>query len=67
MAGFDLGAVGTRLRDAGLAGERSGARCTVLPLALARDPSALLEALAGAVGVGEVMLPAPRQMVAVAR
>jgi hypothetical protein len=29
VAGFDLGAVGTRLRDAGLAGER----CAVLPLA----------------------------------
>ncbi|MHA1529658.1 MAG: glycosyltransferase [Alphaproteobacteria bacterium] len=63
VAGFDLGAVGTRLRDAG----RSGARCSVLPLALARDPSALLDALAGAAGVGEAVRPAPRRMVAVAR
>ena len=66
VAGFDLGAVGTRLRDAGLAGARSGARCTVLPLALARDPAALLEALVGAAGVGEMARPAPRRMVAVA-
>ena len=70
MAGFDIGAVGTRLRDAGLAGVQPGAqpggRCTVLALALARDPSALLEALVSAAGVGEMVRPAPRQMVAVA-
>ncbi len=66
VAGFDIGAVGTRLRDAGLAGARPGALCTVLPLALARDPSALLEALVSAAGVGEMVRPAPRQMVAVA-
>ncbi|MFQ5567955.1 MAG: glycosyltransferase, partial [Paracoccaceae bacterium] len=60
VAGFDIGAVGTRLRDAG----RKGARCTVLPLALAREPSALLEALAGAAGVGEVAQVKPRRMAA---
>lgn len=37
VAGFDIGAVGTRLRDSG--------RGTVLPLALARDPAALLGTL----------------------
>jgi len=39
VAGFDIGAVGTRLRDSGAG--------LVLPLALARDPTALLEALIG--------------------
>ncbi len=38
----------------------------MLALALARDPSALLEALVSAAGVGEMVRPAPRQMVAVA-
>ena len=68
VAGFDIGAVGTRLRDAGLAGGlgrgQAGAPCTVL--ALARDPSALLEALVSAAGVDEKSQVAPRQMVAVA-
>jgi hypothetical protein len=57
VAGFDIGAVGTRLRDAAPVGAKPGAptgsRCTVLPLSLARDPSALLDALicaSGAVG-----------------
>jgi GT2 family glycosyltransferase len=37
VAGFEIGAVGTRLRDSG--------RGEALPLALARDPAALLDAL----------------------
>jgi hypothetical protein len=39
VAGFDIGAVGTRLRDSGAG--------MALPLALARDPAALLDALSG--------------------
>ncbi len=68
VAGFDIGAVGTRLRDAGLAGVQPGAqpgvRCTVLALALARDPSALLEALVSAAGLDEKVQVKPRRMAA---
>jgi glycosyltransferase involved in cell wall biosynthesis len=39
VAGFDIGAVGTRLRDSGAG--------MALPLALAWDPAALLDALSG--------------------
>jgi GT2 family glycosyltransferase len=70
VAGFDIGAVGTRLRDAGLAGRQSGGqsgqplggRATVLPLTLARDPAALLDMLAAA---AQIARPVPRRMVAV--
>ena len=62
VAGFEIGAVGTRLRDAG----QSGGRVTVLPLPMAREPAALLEALVRAAGVGEMVRPAPRRLVAVA-
>jgi glycosyltransferase involved in cell wall biosynthesis len=44
VAGFNIGAIGTRLRDSG--------RGTVLPLALARDPAALLDALTGLIREG---------------
>jgi hypothetical protein len=44
----------------------TGARCTVLPLTLARDPAALLDALIRAAGVAEVVRPAARGKVAAA-
>lgn len=70
VVGFDIGAIGTRLRDAVPVGAKpgamTGARCTILPLALARDPATLLDALVRASGSAEVMRPAPRGMVAVA-
>jgi hypothetical protein len=59
VAGFDIGAVGTRLRDAGLAGRQIGARATVLPLKLARDPAALLDRV---VGMAEIAYPTLRPM-----
>ena len=46
VAGFDIGAIGTRLLEAA----RSGAAATPLPLALARDPARLLSTLEAAVG-----------------
>jgi glycosyltransferase involved in cell wall biosynthesis len=62
VAGFAIGAVGTRLRDA----EQSGGRVTVLPLPMAREPAALLEALVNAAGADEKVQVATRRMVAVA-
>jgi len=44
VAGFDIGAIGTRVRDA----TALGAPATLLPLAMARDPAALLDALLAA-------------------
>jgi GT2 family glycosyltransferase/glycosyltransferase involved in cell wall biosynthesis len=51
VAGFDVGAVGTRLRDAVRPGGAGQAPRTVLPLTLARDPAGLLAALIRAAGV----------------
>jgi GT2 family glycosyltransferase/glycosyltransferase involved in cell wall biosynthesis len=56
VAGFDIGAVGTRLRDAA----REGARATVLPLVLARDPAPLMAALASAANPADAARQAPR-------
>jgi hypothetical protein len=58
VAGFDIGAVGTRLRDA----EREGARATVLPLEMARQPAALLAALTGAANTAGAGRQAPRRL-----
>jgi GT2 family glycosyltransferase/glycosyltransferase involved in cell wall biosynthesis len=46
VAGFDIGAIGTRLRDAAA----SGVAVTLLPLAMAREPAPLLDALLQAAG-----------------
>ncbi len=61
VVGFDIGAVGTRLRDAGQVGARGAALSLVLslvlPLALARDPAGLLDALVAAAGAPGIMRP----------
>jgi hypothetical protein len=58
VAGFDIGAVGTRLRDAA----REGARATVLPLILARDPAPLLAVLTGAANPADAARQTPRRL-----
>jgi hypothetical protein len=63
VAGFEIGAIATRLGDAAA----TGARVTLLPLAMARRPAALLDALIGAAGSASADRPAvPMRMAAAA-